>query len=274
MILSGCFPPSNLVLAPLIRKYNPIAILQPIRGLVPAKPGKWKRIARKPFQYVQRVFNAQFLARALHPLYAEINALAAHETYEGVTCNIVKVSWEDINSEATKQVLRDLTPEILVVNGAPIISEELFNIPTIVSLNVHYGICPDYRGEHTVFWPMLEGKFDKIGATIHKIEKKVDSGAVYVEAYPDMRADDSEGTLYVKSSTMIGQALVEFVDEIVKQGKLPKGGKPRDSKDEGKLVYYRSRMPYQHCKYWLLRKLGMRNFPTTPARVQKYYETV
>ena len=47
------------------------------------------------------------------------------------------------------------------------------------------GISPQYRGSSTNFWAMYHGRYECVGATIHRLTKGLDSGPIYCHSYPD-----------------------------------------------------------------------------------------
>ncbi|MBL4597198.1 MAG: hypothetical protein JKX99_11545 [Robiginitomaculum sp.] len=67
-----------------------------------------------------------------------------------------------------------------------------FNLGVI---NIHMGHLPYYRGMDVVQWPLLEGRFDNIGATAHFMNEGLDTGPVLQQISIDVRACSSLGAL-------------------------------------------------------------------------------
>jgi methionyl-tRNA formyltransferase len=44
---------------------------------------------------------------------------------------------------------------------------------------MHPGICPEYRNAHGCFWALANGDSARVGMTLLKIDKGVDTGPVY-----------------------------------------------------------------------------------------------
>ena len=70
----------------------------------------------------------------------------------------------------------------------------------MVSVNLHGGISPLYRGGNTIFWPLFKGDLMHIGATIHYMVEKVDSGHILSRVYPEINETDNEFSLTGKIS--------------------------------------------------------------------------
>ena len=58
------------------------------------------------------------------------------------------------------------------------------------ALNIHLGTSPYYRGSSCNFWALYDGRADYVGATIHRLSKGLDSGAMLFHALPKPAAVD------------------------------------------------------------------------------------
>ena len=61
---------------------------------------------------------------------------------------------------------------------------------------------------------MLENRFDQIGATIHMIDKGVDTGNLLFEVYPDVCPEDDEVSLELKIANNIVDPFVAMLQQI------------------------------------------------------------
>lgn len=84
----------------------------------------------------------------------------------------------DINSPGDQDRLRSFAPDLVVLAGAPILSQSTIAIARVACLNPHCGITPGYAGNDPQMWAILERRFDAIGFTIHAVEPTVDGGPV------------------------------------------------------------------------------------------------
>jgi methionyl-tRNA formyltransferase len=50
---------------------------------------------------------------------------------------------------------------------------------------LHPGICPEYRNSHGCFWAMAGRDLRRVGMTLLKIDRGVDTGPVYLQASCD-----------------------------------------------------------------------------------------
>ena len=51
--------------------------------------------------------------------------------------------------------------------------------------NIHMGTSPYYRGSSCNFWACYDGKYDYVGATVHRLSKGLDSGPILFHAFPE-----------------------------------------------------------------------------------------
>ena len=86
---------------------------------------------------------------------------------------------ESPNSDAVKDFVSRLAPDMAVARCKTLIKEEIFSIPPDGTLVLHPGVCPEYRNAHGCFWALANNEPDKVGMTLLKIDAGVDTGPVY-----------------------------------------------------------------------------------------------
>lgn len=83
------------------------------------------------------------------------------------------------NSAEAEKFIRGIGPDILLARCKTLLKESVFSIPSIGTFVMHPGICPEYRNAHGCFWALANGELDKVGMTLLRIDKGVDTGPVY-----------------------------------------------------------------------------------------------
>ncbi len=84
---------------------------------------------------------------------------------------------EDMHSPQTLDMIRDCSPLLLLVYGAPIIRKPLYEIAPLGTLGIHHGKVPEYRGKKTMFWAIYNDE-PTAGVTIQRINNTLDGGDV------------------------------------------------------------------------------------------------
>jgi len=82
------------------------------------------------------------------------------------------------NNAECERLLEAEKPDIIVVYGTTILKPHIFTKPRLVTLNMHTGLSPHYRGDSTLFWPVFYDDPDHLGVTVHKLVADVDGGDI------------------------------------------------------------------------------------------------
>ena len=116
------------------------------------------------------------------------------------------------NSEECISLIRSMRPSVIVVYGTAILHEPIFDLASQVTLNMHTGLSPYYRGDSTLFWPVYFNDPERMGVTIHKLVASVDGGDIAATATVSYEPGDTEAHLFskaVKAGTKLYLTAVE-----------------------------------------------------------------
>jgi peptidoglycan/xylan/chitin deacetylase (PgdA/CDA1 family) len=125
----------------------------------------------------------------------------------------------DIHSEPALDFVRRLYADLGLVFGTKILKPALFEIPKQGSINIHKRKVPDYRGGGAVgLWEMRDGQ-KEIGVTVHRVEAKVDVGAVVRSTLIPIEPFDDLESLALKADVvgcdLIVAAIRDFANGTV-----------------------------------------------------------
>ncbi|MEX2013597.1 MAG: formyltransferase family protein [Parcubacteria group bacterium] len=84
---------------------------------------------------------------------------------------------ESANLGAVHEILRKLSPRLIAVWGGPILGPSILNTAQ-KSINLHFGLCPYYRGALANQHAVMRGDFSRIGATVLYINSQPDAGEI------------------------------------------------------------------------------------------------
>jgi hypothetical protein len=99
-----------------------------------------------------------------------------------------------VNASETPDLLRQLHPCIVLVNGTRIIGTSTLTAIAAPFVNMHAGITPRYRGAHGGYWALYEGYPEFAGTTIHFIDEGIDTGTIIHQQTFDVTPEDSFAT--------------------------------------------------------------------------------
>ena len=87
-----------------------------------------------------------------------------------------------VNDNYTKELLQQLNPDLIIINGTRIISKKILTSVPCRFLNTHCGITPRYRGVHGSYWALANNDEANSGVTIHLVDAGIDTGGVLYQA--------------------------------------------------------------------------------------------
>jgi folate-dependent phosphoribosylglycinamide formyltransferase PurN len=124
-------------------------------------------------------------AKKHYSLYNSIFGDAWYKLDTDIEVEIV----EDINSNKTKELLLGIMPDIVIVRGTSIIRNEIIeSVP--LTLNLHAGLSPYYRGTHCSEWALINWDSYNIGSTLHKVAPEIDGGDILGQMRIDVEQHD------------------------------------------------------------------------------------
>jgi methionyl-tRNA formyltransferase len=94
------------------------------------------------------------------------------------------VETEFINCARTKELFREVNPDLGLSLGNGYIGKSVYSIPRFGMVNIHTEVLPRFQGAQSVIWPLYEGS-KETGFTIHQIDAHIDSGDIlFQQRYP------------------------------------------------------------------------------------------
>jgi hypothetical protein len=115
---------------------------------------------------------------------------------------LLTLTSRELNTAAGAARIASLGPERLLVCSAPMLRPAVFTLPVHGCWNVHYGMAPMYRGEHTTFWPLYFRDYQQIGVTIHQIEAGIDTGPILAQQRLSAGPGDRESELIARQTRL------------------------------------------------------------------------
>lgn len=146
----------------------------------------WRRIKRE----MKRVGPVRFLDVVAFRAYYRMFLAARDRAWEENRLKSLRTQYPTLpevpvlfthspNSPEAEQFIRDRAPDVMIARCKTLLKENIFSIPRCGTFVMHPGICPEYRNAHGCFWALANGDTDKVGMTLLRIDKGVDTGPVY-----------------------------------------------------------------------------------------------
>jgi methionyl-tRNA formyltransferase len=110
--------------------------------------------------------------------------------------------------------LRALEPEISVVASyGHILSQEVIDLPSMGTVNVHASLLPKFRGAAPIQAAIREGLIET-GVTIMRMVLALDAGPIVLQARTPISPDETAGELELRLSELGALALIEALTLI------------------------------------------------------------
>jgi len=123
------------------------------------------------------------------------------------------------NGPECEAILDADKPDIIVVYGTAIIRDNIFRRAGKVTLNMHTGLSPYYRGDSTLFWPIYHNDPDNLGVTVHKLVAEVDGGDIVYTGKVTYSPGDTEADIFAKGvkvgTDLYLKAVQEALDDTI-----------------------------------------------------------
>ena len=143
--------------------------------------------------------------------------------------------------------LKDLQPDIMVTCAfGQILSQEILDIPTLGTINIHASLLPKLRGSSPIQWSIING--DKTtGVTIMMTELGIDTGDIVLKKELSIGDDETAGELFDRLSVLGADAIIEAL-ELFNNGNATKTPQNHSEatftkmlkKDSGKIDFNKS----------------------------------
>ncbi len=165
--------------------------------ILESPPSRWQALRRR----ARRLGWGAAAGQLLFSLYAgRLRTQSAARSSEIVRANSLQpdrppglpvFTVASANDRETIDLLRRLSPKVVVVNGTRILSRHLLESVDAVFLNMHVGITPKYRGVHGGYWALANRDLDNAGVTVHLVNPGIDTGGILYQSRIRPRPEDN-----------------------------------------------------------------------------------
>lgn len=153
---------------------------------------------------------------------------------------------KSVNSAETKEIIESINPDIIIVNGTRIISEEILLSTKATFLNTHAGVTPKYRGVHGGYWALTQKDYENCGVTVHLVDKGIDTGGILYQDTIVIDKNDNFNTYpyhqIAKAIPLLKSAIEDVINDSIKIVK----------KDDLKSQIWSHPSIYEYIKYRVL----------------------
>lgn len=133
----------------------------------------------------------------------------------------------NINDQWVIDELNRIKPDIVLVHGTSLIKPHILNnIP--LTLNLHWGISPYYRGSYCTEWALINSDPLNIGYTIHKVTPKIDGGEILTQDRIVIEENDTANSINMKLTKFGTKKMIEVLTRLQEGEHLKFESQPTD----------------------------------------------
>ncbi|MCS6893412.1 MAG: methionyl-tRNA formyltransferase [Deltaproteobacteria bacterium] len=168
--------------------------------------------------------NTDFSIEAVKPLLGRFDLVCISKPYSvfsrwAENCGLRIVTVKSLKREIDKVVSVIETCELLVsCDFGLIIPRELFELPSVASVNIHPSLLPKYRGPAPIQHAILNGDFET-GLTYIQICEELDAGGIYFSRKIMITNEDTYTDLRKKLSILVSETIYLVLTNIL-EGKI------------------------------------------------------
>lgn len=159
------------------------------------------------------------------------------EFYQTVMKHKLDYFCRDImNYNELQPILRGIGADVFVLAGyGKILKKDVLDIPKIMTINLHAGKLPEYRGSSPMNWALINGE-RTFTITIIKVDEGIDTGDILMESTYNIRPDDTIRELQNFANIFFPLMMLDCLKSIEE-------GTYKLKPQIGKAAYYRARIP-------------------------------
>jgi len=132
------------------------------------------------------------------------------------TAKRIKVG--EINSESMIDFIISKNLDICFIFGTSLLSKKLLNKTSCKFINIHTGLTQFYRGVDSSLWAIYNNELEKIGATIHVVDKGIDTGHILLQTKTPITHSDNHGDIFMKTCKAGIDILCQNLQKILNEG--------------------------------------------------------
>lgn len=127
---------------------------------------------------------------------------------------------ERLRDEEFLECLREIDADLFIVVAFRMLPEEVWDMPSRGTINLHAALLPKYRGAAPIQWALINGE-QETGVTTFLLDKEIDTGRVLLQERVPISADETGGTLHDKLM-VVGAKVIEETIDLIEQSGEPK----------------------------------------------------
>ena len=143
------------------------------------------------------------------------------------------------NDASARAFIAGLQPDLIVARCKFILKPEVFSLARAGAFALHPGICPEYRNAHGCFWALVNRDLDRVGMTLLRIDRGIDTGPALLQA--TCRFNEVQESPYVIQQRVVFENL-ERIGAVLLAAGLGQPIDPIDTRGRASAIWGQPRL--------------------------------
>ena len=146
-------------------------------------------------------------------MYNTIHVNYFEDQWQFISKDMPVLHVDDINSQKVYDRLMYEKPDLILDHGTSIVKNHILEIADL-SLNLHWGLSPYYRGTYCTDWALINWDPYNIGVTIHKLSRIIDGGSILAQKRAVIRPDDTVPSINLQLTKLGTDLIIRIIEKI------------------------------------------------------------
>ncbi|HJR05855.1 MAG TPA: formyltransferase family protein [Pyrinomonadaceae bacterium] len=167
-----------------------LASFSELAGMIVIRENR-QRVERRLKREIKRVGLVRFFDVLAFRVYYKLKSAGADRKWEEeqieALSRVYPPHGDDVpvlvthspNSAEAEAFIKEHRPDIMIARCKTLLKENIFSLARAGTFVMHPGVCPEYRNAHGCFWALAEDDAERVGMTLLRIDRGVDTGPVY-----------------------------------------------------------------------------------------------
>lgn len=120
--------------------------------------------------------------------------------------------------------LKSLKADLQIIVAFRMLPEQIWNMPSMGTFNLHASLLPQYRGAAPIHWAIINGE-KETGVTTFFLQQEIDTGDLLFQEAEPIHENDTTGNIYQRLMEKGAQLVVKTTHAIINNQIKPQAQK-------------------------------------------------
>ena len=144
------------------------------------------------------------------------------------------------------QLLQSYQADLQIVVAFRMLPEQVWNMPSMGTVNLHGSLLPQYRGAAPINWAVINGE-KETGVTTFKLKHEIDTGDILLQEKFSIAENETAGEVHDRMKMIGAELLVTTINGLM-EGDLKENPQHNLVEDTGANLHHAPKLYTDTCK--------------------------